>query len=104
MSAISSPHLLIAFAACNAQAWLPTVQALPRESTRHLSQLLQGMKRVQTDAGGALTLSPPHERALARTLGLATAETPDGLIPWAASEAAAQLQADASQGLSLIHI
>ena len=102
MPAISSPHLLIAFASCNAEAWRPAVQALPRESTRHLSQLLQGMKRVQTDAGDDLTLSPPHERAQARALGLTTAETSDGLIPWAASDAVEQLNADPSQGWAWI--
>lgn len=78
------------------------MRALPRESTRHLSQLLQGMKPVQTDAADALTLSPPHERALARAQGLASAETPDGLIPWAASEAASQLHADATRAWAWI--
>lgn len=102
MRAMSSPHLLIAFAACNTQAWLPAMQALPRESTHNLRQLLQGMKRVHSDEGDEHTLSPPHERALARALGLATAETPDGLIPWAASDAAEQLKADPSQGWAWI--
>jgi hypothetical protein len=88
---------LIPFASCSAAAWLPAVQALTRESTRHLSQLLQGMKRMDTDEADARTLSPPHERALARALGLTSANTPDGVIPWAASEAAEQLQAGAGQ-------
>lgn len=102
MRTMSSPHLLIPFAACSAEAWLPTIQALPRESTRNLTQLLHGMKREHIDAGAARTLSPPHERALARALGLTSPETPDGLIPWAASNAAEQLQADASQGWAWI--
>ena len=87
-------HLLIPFAACSAPAWLPTLQALPRESTRNLSQLLQDMKPVLTDAGDAHTLSPPHERALARAQGLPGDAGADGLIPWAARDAAEQLQAD----------
>ncbi len=70
------------------------MQALPRENLRQLARLLQGMTAVQTDTRDATTLSPPHERALARALGLANHETPDGLIPWAAGGAAEQLQAN----------
>ncbi len=91
------PHLLIPFAVCSADAWLPTIKALPRDSTRHLGQLLQGMKLLHTEMGDAHTLSPPHERALARAQGLITAGNPDGLIPWAAQEAAEQLQAPGNQ-------
>jgi hypothetical protein len=87
-------HLLIPFAACSAPAWLPTLQALPRDSTRHLSQLLQDMKPIHTDAGDEQTLSPPHERALARAQGLISESGADGLIPWAAADAAKHLQAD----------
>lgn len=89
----SSTHLLIPFAACSAEAWLPTLQALPPDSFKRLGQLLQGMKLVETDRQNPESLSPPHERALARALGLATLQTPDGLMPWAASDAAQQLQA-----------
>ena len=89
----STPHLLIPFAACSAEAWLPTLESLPPDSFEHLGQLLQGMKLVQTDTRDAESLSPPHERALARAQGLATLDTPDGLIPWAAWEAVEQLQA-----------
>ena len=88
-----TPHLLIPFAACSAEAWLPTLQSLPPGSFQHLGQLLQGMQLVQTDTRDAESLSPPHERALARAQGLATLQTPDGLLPWAASEAMNQLQA-----------
>ena len=55
---------------------------------KNLSQLLRGMKQVETDAGQADTLSPPHERVLAKAWGLTTT---DGLIPWAALEAKASL-------------
>ena len=89
----STPHLLIPFAACGAEAWLPTLQSLPPESFKRLGQLLQGMKLVQTDTRDAESLSPPHERALARAQGIATPDTPDGLLPWAASDAVEQLQA-----------
>ncbi|MDB5868763.1 MAG: hypothetical protein JWP96_1095 [Polaromonas sp.] len=89
----SKSHLLIPFAACSAAAWLPTLQAMPQDGLKHLGQLLQGMKPVETDSRDANTLSPPHERTLARALGLATHDTPDGLIPWAAGDAAAHLQA-----------
>ncbi len=102
----STPHhLIIAFAACSAEAWRPTLQALPPASTRHLSELLRGMKQVHTDAVNAHTLSPPHERALARALGLASpsaSDLPDGLIPWAALEAAQAFHAPAGKAWASI--
>jgi hypothetical protein len=85
--------LLIPFAACSAEAWLPTLQSLPPDSLKRLGQLLQGMKLVQTDTLNAESLSPPHERAAARALGLSSPQTLDGLIPWAARDAAEMLQA-----------
>jgi hypothetical protein len=109
MSAItaspSSPapqHLLIPFAACSSERWLPVMQALPPASTRNLTQLLQGMKPLPIDEASAHSLSPPHERALARAQGLATDATADGLIPWAARQAADQLQQGAAQGWAWI--
>ena len=92
-----TPHLLIPFAACSAEAWLPTMAALPPDGLKHLGPLLQGMRLVQTDLQASESLSPPHERALARALGLADGATPDGLLPWAASEALA-LMLDSSRG------
>ena len=89
----STPHVLIPFAACSAAAWLPTLEAMPRDSLKRLGQLLQGMKLIETDSRNAESLSPPHERALAGALGLATPQTPDGLIPWAARDAAPLLHA-----------
>ena len=83
--------MVIPFAACSADAWLPTLQSLPPDGFKHLGQLLQGMKLMDTDRQAADTLSPPHERAQARAMGLAGHETPDGLIPWAASDAARHL-------------
>lgn len=87
----TGPQLLLPFAACGAEAWLPAMKALPADSTRNLAQLLKGMKSVHTDEADAHTLSPPHERALARALGMANSNTADGLIPWAARDAALHL-------------
>jgi len=71
-------HLLIPFASASADACralqpalqLPKLQALLGELAAHHS-----------DNGTERSLSPPHERALARALGL---HPVDGLIPWAA--------------------
>ena len=98
----STPHVLIPFAACSAAAWLPTLEALPPNTLKRLGQLLQGMRLVETDRQNAESLSPPHERALARALGLATLETPDGLMPWAAQDAATHLQAGGDQAWAWI--
>jgi len=74
-------HLLIPFAgrgspACRA-AW-PSLR-LP-----NLEALLSRLSLVDNDSQDESTRSPPHERALARALGLTA---PDGCIPWAALEA-----------------
>lgn len=90
-------HLIIPFAGCSAEGWLPALQALPRENLGQLGRLLQGMAILQSDHQDAATLSPPHERALARALGLASDTTPDGLLPWAARDAAEHLQAGHDQ-------
>jgi hypothetical protein len=74
-------HLLIPYAASHAegcQAALATLQ-LP-----NLQKLLSRLTAQPLDAGNELSMSPPHERALATSLGLATA---DGQIPWAALRA-----------------
>ncbi|WP_038205664.1 hypothetical protein [Xenophilus azovorans] len=79
--AADTPRLLIPFAgrltaACRAA--LPAL-ALPR-----LGDLLARLTLQDEDAQDDDTLSPPHERALARALGIQTA---DGCLPWAALEA-----------------
>lgn len=51
-----------------------------------LEHLLQGLRPDAPDRGEANSLSPPHERALARALGLSDAL--DGTCPWAAQAAA----------------
>jgi hypothetical protein len=79
----SSTHLLVPFAAASApecRALLPSLR-LP-----HLSALLARLHPGATDKGDEHDLSPPHERALARAMGLnAGANAPvDGALPWAA--------------------
>lgn len=74
-------HLLIPYAASHAegcQAALATLK-LP-----NLQKLLSRLTAQPLDAGDELSLSPPHERALAMSLGLMAA---DGQIPWAALQA-----------------
>ena len=79
-------HLLLPFAACADASWLATLKALPAAQTHHFAKLLQGMQLLHTDSGDALSMSPPHERALARLHGLGGNKLLDGLIPWAAWE------------------
>ena len=85
-SPLPVPHLLLAFAACADVSWLTTLKALPTAHTKNFAKLLQGMQLVGTDIKDALSLSPPHERALARVHGLDADGQRDGLIPWAAWE------------------
>jgi hypothetical protein len=74
-------HAVLPFAACTSEDWLPAVKAMPSAGFRNFGKLLQGMKLIHADSGDARSLSPPHERVLARTLEL---QASDGLIPWAA--------------------
>ena len=82
----SMHHLIVPFAQSAGDGWLETVTKL---ELKNLSQLLRGMKLAEIDAGQADSLSPPHERVLAKALGLP--DSADGLIPWAASKAKANL-------------
>lgn len=90
-------HLLIPFAAPPAAPGgggpgtgaAPAAAASPGFPLPPLPQLaaiLSGAETVHRDDGDALGFTPPHERALARALGLAGA---DGCLPWAAWHAAA---------------
>lgn len=75
-----STHLLIPFAAASA----PECQAqLPGLALPNLQTLLQRLAEQSADRGDDHSLSPPHERALARALGLPVT---DGAIPWAAAQ------------------
>lgn len=72
-------HLLVRFASASA----PECRALlPGLALPNLSALLAALTPLPVDAGDDHTLSPPHERALARLLGL---PADDGRTPWAAA-------------------
>jgi len=75
-------HWLIPFAAPLSE---PGREALRTLRLPALESLLRELTPTQRDDGDEWSLSPPHERALARELGLAGA---DGALPWAAHEAA----------------
>jgi hypothetical protein len=103
MSAALTPHLVIPFARCNGDAWLQAMQARP-DRLKGLGRLLRGMQLEETDAGKADSLSPPHERVLARASGLIPGTRGsggtnfvDGLIPWAAQRAAGNGHPDAAK-------
>jgi hypothetical protein len=71
-------HLLIPFAFCRSEGCASILRTLklPR-----LEKLLSRLTPEPLDLGDEFSLSPPHERALARVLGLPVA---DGQIAWAA--------------------
>ncbi|MDE2397660.1 MAG: hypothetical protein KGM91_19680 [Burkholderiales bacterium] len=76
-------HLIVPFAAPLGEGARPARERLALPQLRAwLPRLAEGGR----DAGDEWSLSPPHERALARALGLAGA---DGGLPWAARSAAA---------------
>ncbi|WP_241027184.1 hypothetical protein [Variovorax sp. RKNM96] len=58
--------------------------ALPALKLPNLESLLSRLALADTDSQDESTRSPPHERALAKALGISAA---DGCIPWAALEA-----------------
>ena len=74
-------HLLIPFAGRGSPACRAALSSL---RLPNLEALLAQLTLAQTDTQDESTRSPPHERALARALGIAA---PDGCIPWAALEA-----------------
>jgi len=71
-------HLLVPFAAPLSDAGR---QALAALTLPNLAALLAPSGPPERDEADELSFSPPHERALARALGLAGA---DGRLPWAA--------------------
>ncbi|AGU48384.1 hypothetical protein VAPA_1c12690 [Variovorax paradoxus B4] len=74
-------HLLIPFAGRGSPACRA---ALPTLRLPNLEALLSRLSLAEADTQDESTRSPPHERALARALGISA---PDGSIPWAALEA-----------------
>lgn len=84
-------HLLVPFAAPLSE---PGQQALSRLDLPNLRALLGLLDETGFDAGEVDSLSPPHERALARAWGL---EPQDGCVPmaaWAAEVAGARAAAE----------
>jgi hypothetical protein len=77
-------HLLIPYAASHSEGCLAT---WPTLQLPHLQKLLPRLTAQPLDSGEEFSLSTPHERALAKALGLPTT---DGQIPWAARQAAQQ--------------
>ena len=75
-------HLIVPWAACDSPQWWPALQSLPPQHTAHLRALLPGLRLGEPELAPASSLSPPHERALARALGWP--QLPDGQLPWAA--------------------
>ena len=73
-------HLLIPFASAEASGCR---EATDRLALPALEKILQRLALVATDAGADSSLTPPHERALARARGVVAG---DGCIPWAAME------------------
>ncbi|MCB1988416.1 MAG: phosphoglycerate mutase, partial [Burkholderiaceae bacterium] len=71
-------HLLIPYAACSSPG---SQQALQGLQLAHLDRLIARLVPLEGDVGDDETLSAPHERALARALGLPGGA---GRIPWAA--------------------
>lgn len=72
-------HLLIALAASPSPGCQPVLDAL---QLPHLERLLARLTPEAPDTGSDTDFSPPHERALARHLGLPA--SPRGTTPWAA--------------------
>jgi hypothetical protein len=75
-------HLLVPFAACADPGCRATLRELRLPG---LQRLVGRLAEESADAGTPASLSPPHERALGAAYGLGTT---DGLIPFAALQAA----------------
>lgn len=75
-------HLLIPYASASADGCHAAIAEL---NLPNLNRLLARLHPSPLDAGDDYSLTPPHERALARAFGL-SGHT-DGTLPWAAWEA-----------------
>ena len=74
-------HLIIPFASTAAKGSRDALAELPLQQ---LPRLLTRLAAQPPDSADAYTLSPPHERALARAYALSA---PDGQLPWGAWQA-----------------
>ena len=92
-------HLLIPFAGVLSEAGRQAAAHLVLPQLQGLLQCLAPPQDADRDAADAWTLSPPHERAQARALGLHGA---DGCLPWAALQAAADGIATGGQAWGLV--
>jgi len=82
----SATHLLVPFASASDPACRA---ALPALTLPCLGELLALLSPTHEDSGDDHSLSPPHERARARAIGLLRADGQpfgDGRIPWTAAE------------------
>lgn len=79
---IESMHVLIPFASNTSEAAAHVLHDL---NLPMLERLLRRLQLTDRDEGNEATLSPPHERALARARGWPIR---DGALPFAAAEAA----------------
>ena len=79
-------HLLIPFAGVLSEAGRQAAAHLVLPQLQGLLQCLAPPQPQDRDDGDVWSLSPPHERALAKALGWQGA---DGCLPWAAQQAAA---------------
>ncbi len=79
MAAMSDgTHLLISFASTTSRGCAQALKELPLPN---LQRLLARLSANAPDTGSSQTLTPPHERALARAHALYDT---DGQVPWAA--------------------
>jgi hypothetical protein len=84
-------HLIVPFAGVASEAGRQALHDLPLPN---LQRLLSRLQPEAPDTADELTLSPPHERALARALGWTVT---DGRLPFAAHEARAMGLLDATE-------
>ena len=85
-------HLLIPFAHCRSEGCAGVLRTL---KLPNLQKLLSRLAAQAADQSDPLSLSAPHERALARALALPLT---DGMIPWAALQASQTLAAGGAWG------
>ncbi|MBK6008974.1 phosphoglycerate mutase [Ramlibacter ginsenosidimutans] len=90
-------HLLVPFATCSAAECGQALQGL---ALPNLLRLVRRLGVEGTDLGEPASLSPPHERELARAYGL---QPVDGLIPLAALQVLEDGAGDAAAPWAWIH-
>ena len=89
-------HLIIPYAAIHSEGFADVTRRL---QLPNLQKLLTRLSPLPLDVGDESSLTPPHERALARALGLSAG---DGQWPWAAWQAQRLGLGDAGSAWSFI--